>query len=173
MAEFFLRIYDWLKCRKGLATLIVALIMALCVFSLCRLHYEEDIAGFLPIDRSDSRQTEFMESVSKQNSVAVIFRGQDGVSDDEIVSAMDLFEELWFENDTLELVPDMSALADESMALELIQFVQEHYASFLTPADYRRMDSLLSQPGYVEQSLENAAKCSSNCRKNITQNICF
>ena len=155
MAEFFLRIYDWLKCRKGLATLIVALIMALCVFSLCRLHYEEDIAGFLPIDRSDSRQTEFMESVSKQNSVAVIFRGQDGVSDDEIVSAMDLFEELWFENDTLELVPDMSALADESMALELIQFVQEHYASFLTPADYRRMDSLLSQPGYVEQSLEN------------------
>ena len=72
MAEFFLRIYDRLRCRKGLAALIVVLIAALCTLSLCRLHYEEDIAGFLPIDRSDSRQTEFMETVSQQNSIAVI-----------------------------------------------------------------------------------------------------
>ncbi len=156
MADFFLRIYDRLKCRKGLAALMVLAIMTLCVISMCRLHYEEDIAGFLPIDRSDSRQKEFMEQVSRQNSIAVIFRGggQDEVSDDDVITAMDLFEELWFENDTLGLVPDLSALADESMALELIQFVQQHYASFLKPADYRRMDSLLSQPGYVESQLE-------------------
>ena len=154
MADFFLRIYDWLKCRKGLAALIVVLTVALCTLSLCRLHYEEDIAGFLPIDRSDSRQTEFMETVSQQNIIAVIFRAKDGTPDDEIISAMDLFEDIWFENDILELVPDMSAQADESVALELIKFVQEHYASFLTPADYRRMDSLLSQPGYVKEMLE-------------------
>ncbi|MBR5706046.1 MAG: 1-acyl-sn-glycerol-3-phosphate acyltransferase [Bacteroidaceae bacterium] len=154
MADFFLRIYDWLKSRKGLAALIVVLIVALCTLSLCRLHYEEDIAGFLPIDRSDSRQTEFMETVSQQNSIAVIFRAADGTPDDEIISAMDLFADVWFENDTLELVPDMSAEADESVALELIKFLQEHYASFLNPADYRRMDSLLAQPGYVKQSLE-------------------
>ena len=154
MAEFFLRIYDRLKCRKGLAALIVVLIIALCTLSLCRLHYEEDIAGFLPIDRSDSRQTEFMETVSQQNSIAVIFRAPEGTADDELIGAMELFVDLWFEYDTLEMVPDMSAEADQSMALEMIQFVQEHYASFLTEADYRRMDSLLSQPGYVKQSLE-------------------
>lgn len=154
MADFFLRIYDRLRCRKGMAALIVLLIIALCVLSLSRLHYEEDIAGFLPIDRSDSRQTEFMETVSQQNSIAVIFRADDDVSDDDIISAMELFADVWFENDTLELVPDMSAEADESMALELIKFVQEHYPSFLTEADYRRMDSLLAQPGYVKESLE-------------------
>ena len=154
MAEFFLRIYDRLRCRKGLAALIVVLIAALCTLSLCRLHYEEDIAGFLPIDRSDSRQTEFMETLSQQNSIAVIFRAADGTPDDDIINAMDLFEDVWFENDTLELVPDMSAQADESVALDLIKFVQEHYASFLTEADYRRMDSLLAQPGYVRECLE-------------------
>ena len=154
MAEFFLRIYDRLKCRKGLAALIMVLIIALCTLSLCRLHYEEDIAGFLPIDRSDSRQTEFMETVSQQNSIAVIFRAPEGTADDELIGAMELFVDLWFEYDTLEMVPDMSAEADQSMALEMIQFVQEHYASFLTEADYRRMDSLLSQPDYVKQSLE-------------------
>ncbi len=154
MVDFFLRIYDRLKCRKGLAALIVAVIVALSVLSLCRLHYEEDIAGFLPIDRSDSRQTEFMEKISQQNSIAVIFRADDGTPDDDIISAMELFADVWFEKDTLELVPDMSAEADQSMALELIEFVEEHYPSFLTEADYRRMDSLLSQPGYVRQSLE-------------------
>ena len=154
MAEFFLRIYDRLRYRKGLAALIVVLIAALCTLSLCRLHYEEDIAGFLPIDRSDSRQTEFMETVSQQNSIAVIFRAADGTPDDDIINAMDLFEDVWFENDTLELVPDMSAQADESVALDLIKFVQEHYASFLTEADYYRMDSLLAQPGYVRECLE-------------------
>ena len=133
MADFFLRIYDRLKCRKGLAALIVVLIIALCTLSLCRLHYEEDIAGFLPIDRSDSRQTEFMETVSQQNSIAVIFRAPEGTPDDDIISAMELFADLWFESDTLEMVPDMSAEADESVALELIKFVQEHYPSFLTP----------------------------------------
>ena len=86
MADFFLRIYDWLKCRKGLAALIVVVIIALCTLSLCRLHYEEDIAGFLPIDRSDSRQTEFMESISRQNSIAVIFRAADDTPDDDINS---------------------------------------------------------------------------------------
>ena len=155
MIDFFLRIYDWLKCRKGIAALIVTVCVLLCVLSLCRLHYEEDISSFLPIDRSDSRQTEFMESVSRQNSVAVIFRSvSESWDDDEIIGAMDLFEELWFENDTLNLVPDMSALADESTAMELIQFVQEHYASFLTPDDYIRMDSILREDDYVKRQLE-------------------
>lgn len=108
MVDFFLRIYDQLKCRKGVAALIVVVIVALSVLSLCRLHYEEDIAGFLPIDRSDSRQTEFMETVSRQNDIAVIFRAADDASDDDIMNAMDLFEEQWFRNDTLELVPEMS-----------------------------------------------------------------
>ena len=121
---------------------------------MLRLDYEEDIAGFLPIDRSDSRQTALIEQLSQQNSIAVVFRAPDGTPDDEITAAMDLFEDTWFDCDTLGMVPDMSALADESMALDMISFVQEHWASFLTKADYRRMDSLLALPGYVERSLE-------------------
>jgi len=161
MADSFLRIYDRLAGRKTVTTLIVMLIMALCVVSLSRLNYKEDIAEFLPIDRSDSRQTEFIEAVSKQNVIAVIFRSDNsaaGSTDLDVTLAMDLFEELWFEYDTLGLVPDMSALADESAALELIEFVQKHYASFLTPDDYDRMDSLLAVPGFVESRIEAAKR---------------
>lgn len=156
MTRLFLKIYDWLCAHRKTAVIAAAVITLLSVVSLLRLHYEEDIAGFLPIDRRDSRQTELMDELSRQNSIAVIFRadssGQD--TDSRIVDAMDLYEDIWFEKDTLGMVPDLSALADESMGMELISFVQEHYASFLTESDYRRMDSLLSEPGYVESQLE-------------------
>ena len=155
MVKFFLGIYDRLIRRRWLAVAVVMAIMLLCAVSILNLHYEEDIARFLPIDTKDSRQTEFMEQLSEQNRIAVIFRAQDcDDSDERLVAAMDLFEEIWFDCDTLGLVPDMSAVADESMAMDLIGFVQEHYASFLTDADYRRMDSLLSIPGYVDTQLE-------------------
>lgn len=155
MTRLFLGIYDWLKGRKTVAVLIAVLIMLLSAISALHMDYEEDIARFLPIDSRDSRQTELMDRLSEQNRIAVIFR-YEGNDDPEgaLADAMDLFEELWFEYDTLSLVPDMSALADESMAMELIEFMQEHTASFMTDADYRRMDSLLSIPGYVESQLE-------------------
>ena len=116
MTRFFLGIYDWLKGRKTVAVLIVILIMLLSAISALHMDYEEDIARFLPIDSRDSRQTELMDRLSEQNRIAVIFR-YEGSEDSEsaLADAMDLFEELWFEYDTLCLVPDMSALADESI----------------------------------------------------------
>lgn len=155
MTEFFLKIYDWLLKHRTIAVICVLVIMLLSVISALHMDYEEDIARFLPIDSRDSRQTELMDRLSEQNRIAVIFR-YDGDEDVEnsLADAMDLFEELWYEYDTLGLVPDMSALGDESMAMELIGFVQEHTASFLTDADYRRMDSLLSIPGYVDSQLD-------------------
>lgn len=155
MTEFFLRIYDWLIRHRVTAVICVVAIMLLSAVSALRMDYEEDIARFLPIDSRDSLQTELMDRLSEQNRIAVIFRYEgDGDAESALADAMDLFEELWFEYDSLSLVPDMSAMADESMAMELIEFMQEHTASFLTDADYRRMDSLLSVPGYVESQLE-------------------
>ena len=172
MTRFFISIYDWLSGRKMIAVLIMALIMLLSVISALHMDYEEDIARFLPVDSRDSRQTELMERLSEQNRIAVIFR-YEGTDDSDAVlaDAMDLFEELWFEYDTLGLVPDMSALADESLAMELIGFMQEHMASFLTDADYRRMDSLLSVPGYVDSQLEADRRSLQMLTGGFTKNI--
>ena len=157
MRKLFLGIYDWLSGRKTVAVLLATFIMLLSVISALRMDYEEDIARFLPLDNRDTRQTELMDRLQEQNRIAVIFR-YDGSDDVEsaLADAMDRFEELWFDYDTLSLVTDMSALADESMAMELIEFVQEHTASFLTDADYRRMDSLLSQHPEQERRVQLA-----------------
>lgn len=154
MTALFLRIYDFLSRRKGLAAFILMAVTLLSVMSLCRLHYEEDIAKFLPIDEKNTEESEFFRQLEQQSRVAVIFRAEEGTAAaDDIIAAMDCFESLWYETDSLMTVPDMSATADESSALELIGYIQEHYPSFLRENDYERMDSLLSVPGYIEEQL--------------------
>jgi len=159
MVKMFLSMYDSLVRRKGLLTVVLIAIIALCTVSLARMEYKEDIAEFLPIDRTVSTQADFLEKLSDQNKIAVLFHIQgDGYGDlatDRIIEALDLFEQTWLETDTAGLVPEMSSTTDAQNAEELIQFVQQNIASFLSISDYARMDSLLSQPGYVNQCLEN------------------
>lgn len=160
MVKLFLSIYDSLVRRKGLLVLILIALMALCTVSLARMEYKEDIAEFLPIDRKVSTQTDFLEKLSDQEKVAVLFHGKgtDDSSVSEIINVMDLFEETWLETDTAGLVPDISAMTDESAVTELIEFVQSNIASFLSISDYDRMDSLLSTPGYIDRCLEQDKK---------------
>ena len=170
MTRFFLALYDFLSRRKGLTLTVLAAVVAVCVWSACRLHYEEDISEFLPIDERNTEEVEFFSQLNEQSRVAVIFRYdstqaavtevdpeylQGGASSDEaLIAAMDCFEVLWYEADTLMTVPDMSATVDQSSALDLIAQVQTRYPSFLRGEDYARMDSLLALPGYVQQQME-------------------
>lgn len=156
MVKMFLSLYDSLAGKKGLLVLILVLLMAICGVSLSTMEYKEDIAEFLPIDRKVSTQADFMEKLSDQDKVAVLFygKGTDDESVSEIIYAMDLFEETWLESDTAGLVPGISAMTDETAVAELIGFVQDNIASFLTVSDYDRMDSLLSTPGYMDMCLE-------------------
>lgn len=156
MVKLFLSMYDSLARRKGLLILILVVLMAVCGISLSTMEYKEDIAEFLPIDRKVSTQAAFLEKLSDQDKVAVLFHGKgtDDASVSEIIEAMDLFEETWLESDTAGLVPDISAMTDETAAAELIGFVQENIASFLSISDYDRMDSLLSVPGYIDGCLD-------------------
>lgn len=147
-----------MSAHRGFAVGLVLVLVLLSAASVFRLHYEEDIAAFLPIDTRDESQKELVSSLSEQRTVSVIFRyegtaeGDDAV--DYVTGAMDFFESAWFEVDTAYLVPEMSATVDQSQALDLLEFVQGHYPSFLTAADFTRMDSLLSQPGYIREQME-------------------
>ena len=170
MVRLFLALYDFLSKRKALTLIVLAAVVAVCVWSACRLHYEEDISKFLPIDSRNSEEVEFFSQLNEQSRVAVIFRYDstqvataeedpdflqgEASSDEALIAAMDCFEQLWYETDTLMTVPDMSATVDQSSALDLIAQVQTRYPSFLRAEDYARMDSLLALPGYVEQQLE-------------------
>ena len=161
MTKFFLGIYDFLSERKGPAVALVVILSALSLFFGLRMDFEEDISKFLPGDPESARYSEIYEAMSERNNIMVLFKpSEDSPEDDEergylVEEAMDLFGEVWEEEDTEDLVTEVNVTVDEETSLEMIEKVEEWYPLFMTEDDYRRIDSLLSVPGYVGKTLQS------------------
>ncbi len=139
MSRFILHIYDFLSKRKGLAVAILVIVLGLCGLSASRLSFQEDISDFLPQD----------EQAAQANSkIAVLFEG--GSIDDKL-DAMYAFESAWQESGS---DVEVYAQADQSQALEVMDFVTSNWPYFLESQDYVRIDSLLATPGYIQKSLQ-------------------
>lgn len=156
MVKFFLSIYDWLGKRKLLAIILLVVFMILCVVLSLRIHYQEDIAAFLPKNELNNKYSYLYQHIGNQNKVIVIFSSnKKEKNSDDIIQAMNAFGENWKQIDTNNLVKDMNVQVDESLVLDMMGFIQENYPYFLTDDDYKRMDSLLETPNYVATQLNN------------------
>lgn len=155
MKNFFLKIYDFFSQRKLLATGILVLVLAACVFLVSRLHFSEDISEFLPDDELSRKYMSVYANSNSQDKVVIIFTPKnDSVPIDSVVAAMDCFKECLSESDSDSIVKDFDVRVDELAMFEMAGFVADNYPYFLTDADYQRMDSLLSSPDYIENQLE-------------------
>ena len=138
--------------RKVLSVSILLIIFTLCVFSALKLNYKENIADFLPTDPEKERYTSVYDDLSNQGQITVIISGGDI---DELMNAVDDFEENWQKLDTSLLVNDLRCKVDNSLVFDAIDFIRENQPLFLTDDDYRRMDSLLADPDYTATCMQN------------------
>ena len=153
--SFFLRIYDFLVGRKWLAGLVAAAIALACGLLAARMHYEEDITRFLPSDEQSARYSEAYDALGKKNNIAVIFSAKEGSEADEytIREAMYAFSDAFDEADTSALVKERQVTVDQDAVLDMMDAVTSGFPLYMTEADYARIDSLLSIPGYVAKEL--------------------
>ncbi|MBO6029653.1 MAG: 1-acyl-sn-glycerol-3-phosphate acyltransferase [Bacteroidales bacterium] len=151
MKKLILHIYDWLSVRKRLTIFLMAIILGLCALSALRMHYEEDISAFLPQSEESKRYSEVYNRLG-QDRMAVFFESETE-DPDRVMDAMTAFGNLWAEADTAALVPDLQVSADAGAVEEVFGFIRAHWPYFLKEADYVRMDSLLTVPGYVEERM--------------------
>jgi len=139
--SFVLKIYDYLSAHKGLAGLLLAVLLALSAWSASRLHFEEDISAFLP---KDSREQ--LQASGGDEKMAVFFRG--GTAE-ERKEALYAFQDRWEE-----AFPDIYVYEGSSEAAQVFDFLNSNWPYFLQPEDYVRMDSLLASPGYIPAKLQ-------------------
>ena len=138
MKDLILHIYDWLSAHKRVAAALLIALVALSLASALRLDFQEDIAAFLPGEAPPDEG---------QDQMAVLFEG--GSLQDR-VDAMFAYEDVW--NAAHPELP-VYAEADQGRVLEVMDFLSANWPYFLEAADYRRMDSLLAQPGYLAGAL--------------------
>lgn len=149
MKRLILQIYDGLSAHKALAGVLALALLGLSLFSASRLHFQEDIAAFLPDSPETSRYREVYARLG-QDKEAILFQG--GTLDDRL-DAMYAFEALWADADTSGIAA-VQAGTDDARVLPLIDFIGANPPYFLTAADYTRIDSLLARPLYLEERLE-------------------
>lgn len=155
MKRIILHIYDFLSARKGLAVVLLAVLIALCALSALRMDYEEDISAFLPQSEESKRYSEVYNRLG-QDRMAVFFEARDTAETDpyRLMDAMTAFGGIWADADTARLVPDLRVSTDADAVETVFGFIRENWPYFLTEADYARMDSLLALPGYVHDRME-------------------
>ena len=76
MKRIILHIYDFLSARKGLAVVLLAVLIGLCALSALRMDYEEDISAFLPQSEESKRYSEVYNRLG-QDRMAVFFEARD------------------------------------------------------------------------------------------------
>ena len=147
-----LKMFDFFRRHAFIrwASLIGVTMMMLA--SVMRLSYKEDILDFLPLDETDRQRMAIYEDISGMNRLFVIFENVGGA--EATIEMVERFAEVVEETDTAGLCQSMRTSFDSESISEAIDFIVAKAPLLLTAADYKRMDSLLSKPGYIEAKLE-------------------
>lgn len=154
MTKIFLLLYDFLNRHRkaSLASLILLFILFIVLAS--RVHYEEDIAKFLPQSEQNDRFHDIYERTSLQNRIAVLFtpRVKAAVAnEDSIEMAMEFVGQ---ELSKIKGIDHLQVRVDGDRIANLMRFIYQNIPYFLMDEDYRRIDSLLQQPNYVMTQMQ-------------------
>ena len=146
MTKLLLRLHDYLVRHRLLAIALLVVLLAVGAVLALQLHYQENIADFLPRTAENAKQASVYNALGDQGQITVIFRPSEESGEEAVMDAIDLFAE------TFKELP-VQARTDESDAMQAIGLVGDRIPLYLTAADYRRIDSLLAEPDYIPSRL--------------------
>jgi predicted exporter len=150
MTRLIIQIYEALKAHTPLRwTLLVVLTVVLCL-SLTRQSYKEDISDFLPLDKGQQQAFQEYQNTSGARRIYVIFQASDSLCQ----AAINMFCKEIEKNDTAQMLECVAA-DDPEVVQENLCAIYARIPYLLTNEDYVRIDSVMSEPGFIVQKLEN------------------
>jgi predicted exporter len=148
-----LKIFDYLR-RHALARWVSLLAITLVLLaSVMRLSYKEDIQDFLPLSETDRERMVVYQDISGMNRLFVVFESTGDA--EKTTEAIDCFVSAIEESDTAGWCQDLQATFDFESISETMDFVYTNIPFFLKEKDYRRIDSLLASPDFMDTKLED------------------
>lgn len=150
--NLILKIYDRLAKHSKLLWASFVGFIILFVSLILNLNYSEDINDFLPLGTSEQEALAVYQRISGAERIYMLFNNPD--DPDMTIDAIDHFISCVQDLDSLGWCADLTAQYDMSMMQEVSDFIFENIPYFLSSQDYERIDSLLSQEGYLDDQLE-------------------
>ena len=155
MKQFFIKTYRFFEAKPKMLWVILFVITGLSVFSASRLHLVEDIGNFLPNSREYKSINEAYQHLGGDNKLVISISMADTIegNDMELLSSVsDMVAEKLSEADTSGLIKQLRYQVDDQEVTSVMAFVLENLPYFLTEADYRRMDTLIT-PEHISSQL--------------------
>ena len=155
MNRLILRIFDAFSKSPAVAWGIFVALTTALVCSVLTLSYKEDISDFLPLDEENQTALSVYQDVSGANKIYAIIAVRDtaDVDPQELADGVELLAGNIESLDSLHYVGDIMKQVDMDKMLGVADMVYENIPYFLTEDDYRRIDSLMSDPGYVARQI--------------------
>ena len=147
-----LNIYDCLKSHRRIRVCILVFVTLLMAVLVSRLSFKEDISDFLPFDSNERENMEVFQNISGASEIVVLF---DNPGDPQtVIRSIECFHDALDSVDISGWTGDAVWMIDTEKTDSVCIFINDHIPYFLTAADYARIDSLLSDDGYVSKALE-------------------
>ena len=155
MNKILLSIYDLFRRAPLLAWGLFLILTTALVISILSLSYKEDISDFLPLDEKNQTALSVYQDVSGANKIYAIISTKDtvNVNPQELADGVETFAEKVEINDSLHYIKDIMKEIDMDKMLGMADEVYANVPYYLTDRDYERIDSLLSDPTYVESQI--------------------
>lgn len=148
-----LKIFDYLREHAIIRWASLLVITMALLASIMRLSYKEDIQDFLPFGETDRERMAVYQDISGMNRLFVVFESMGNA--EETTEAIDCFVSSVEESDTANWCQDLQATFDLESLSETMDFVYANAPLFLSEDDFRRMDSLLALPNFMDEKLED------------------
>ena len=156
MATVVLRLYHFFRKHPWLCFLLFLVISAFLVLQVTRINYKEDISDFLPLKGKNQDALRVYQDISGANNMIAIFACQDTTTTapDALIEAINAFTTEVEEDSVLSDLRMMAQIDIEQMA-DVTDFVYAHLPYFLQDDDYKRIDSLLTDPERMTRQLQD------------------
>lgn len=156
MIRFILSIYDGFRKAPLMAWGIFFALTALLVYAVLTLSYKEDISDFLPLDQKNQTALSVYQDISGANKIYAIISTRDTAEVDpqELADGVESFVGNVLAIDSLHYISDIMKEVDMDKMTGIMDQVYQNVPYFLTEKDYRRIDSLMSQPDFIDRQIE-------------------
>lgn len=117
-------------------------------------HYEEDIAKFIPQDSITQKYQYVYERVSSPNWIAVLFTSRDSSHTSTIDSLEMAMDDVGTLLEATDGIDNLQVMVGDDQMASTLTFMGSHIPYYLTAADYKHIDSLLSIPDYLDSRMQ-------------------
>ena len=150
-----LRLYDLFKRYPLFAWGLFLVSTTALVLSFLRLGYKEDISDFLPLDEKNHTAMSVYQDISGADKIYAVISTRDTTYTDpqELADGVEAFAASIERLDSIGFLSSVIKEIDMEKMLGVTDFIYENIPYFLTDKDYARIDSLLSDPGYIDRQI--------------------